>query len=59
MGRADIATQIRSVFNFRKSIIKHQRHKRILITTCAVLLLGILGVIYYSKSDAAFFRLLL
>lgn len=53
MGRADIATQIRSVFNFRKSIIKHQRHKRILITTCAVLLLGMLGVVYYSKDTIA------
>lgn len=49
MGRADIATQIRSVFNFRKSIIKHKRHKKILIVTCCILVCIAGGVLYYSN----------
>ncbi len=53
MGRADIATQIRSVFNFRKSIIKHKRHKKILIITCCSLICIAGGILYYTNNTVA------
>ena len=53
MSGRDIATQIRSVFNFRKSILKHEKHKKILIFACSALLLVAIGVAYYSRDTIA------
>ncbi|MBR4111082.1 MAG: hypothetical protein IKK43_05290 [Clostridia bacterium] len=49
MSGRDIATQIKATFNFRKNMIKNKKRLRILITTCVILIVAVVGITYYSK----------
>lgn len=49
MSGRDIATQIKATFNFRKNMIKNKKRLKILITTCVILIIAVVGITYYSK----------
>ncbi len=49
MSRSDIASQYKSIFNFRKKERKHKRIITYISLICLALVLGIGGVAYYSK----------
>lgn len=49
MGQADRISQIKAVYNFRKSILKHKRIAKALIGSLMIISAGAFYVLVYAK----------